>query len=130
MSEEREYEMKQITEFFDKKILTKDQLISFYDIIGKVNSGQHTVAIIGDFTYGTGNSTTAIRLRKIMRELGYKCFIYNLNVFNDLNEGSKTFLHEINKLEIFLANNRVSLILGIGLITIRNSPMESRKNHN
>jgi len=115
MSADREHEKAQIFDFHTKNIITKSDLCNFNDIVDWSNPSQLSIAIIGDFTYGTGNLITAVRLRKIMKDIGYKCFNYNLNIFHHLSENTEAYNDEINKLELFLINNRISFIMGIHL---------------
>lgn len=111
MSTDRDHEMKQIEQIFEEGIIRKDQLISFSDLENE--SDRYNILIMGDLTYGTGNLITARRLRDIMSNMGYNCYLYNVKYCNDANPGEQ--MRYLDRLAKMLKNKKIHLIFGIHL---------------
>jgi len=67
------------------------------------------ILLIGDFTYGTGNLITAQRLKKILNDLGYNIFVYNIKYLLSGENNSNDFLKKL------LVKNNINLIIGINV---------------
>ena len=109
MSTDRIHEMEQIKLLFQKNILTHENITSFSNIQNKTN--KKNILIIGELTYGTGNLITGKRLKKIISELGYNTFIYNVKYINESKDLDE--IKYIEKLENFLIKKQIHLIFGI-----------------
>jgi len=104
-----------------KKIIKKENLINFSDIEIKRNfkfeekenffteMKKKNILLIGDFTYGTGNLITAQRLKKILNDLGYNIFVYNIKYLLSGENNSNDFLKKL------LVKNNINLIIGINV---------------
>ena len=104
-----------------KKIIKNENLINFSDIEIKRNfkfeekenffteMKKKNILLIGDFTYGTGNLITAQRLKKILNDLGYNIFVYNIKYLLSGENNSNDFLKKL------LVKNNINLIIGINV---------------
>jgi predicted glycoside hydrolase/deacetylase ChbG (UPF0249 family) len=95
------------------KLLNNIQIekISFNDLKLK-NEEKFRILILGDFTFGTGNSITAIRLQNIFKKLKFSVFLYNIKFINNSPE---TEIENIKNLEKFIINKKINFIVGIHL---------------
>jgi predicted glycoside hydrolase/deacetylase ChbG (UPF0249 family) len=84
---------------------------NFLDLPFKTTTNLFNILIIGDFTYGTGNSITAIRIQKILQSLNCNAFLYNSSYIN------KKFKDEncLKYLTKLIQKKKIHMIFGIHL---------------
>lgn len=104
----REKEQINFVNFLD---LTESYFQVKNDII-ITNNNKQNILLIGDFTFGTGNSTTAIRLQSIFQKLEYNVFLYNIKYINNDSKLEDRFYKSLQK---FIINKKINLIIGIHL---------------
>ncbi len=108
MSRDRLHEKETIESYFKKNIHNLKPFSSIATDCGdKLN-----ILILGDLTYGTGNSITAKRLKKIFNGLGYNTYLFNVKYLNTF-ENTKDV--EVMSLINFILSKKIHLIVGINL---------------
>ena len=100
-------EKNSIENFFTNK---KFNLASFSNL-SVANYSNLNIVILGDLTYGTGNSISAKRLKTIFTSLNYPTYIFNVKYLNS----TENLDIDISILKNFIVQKRINLIIGINL---------------
>lgn len=108
MSSDRLHEKNTIESFFKNE---RYNLSSFSKMSIK-HSDTFNILILGDLTYGTGNSISAKRLKKIFTILNYPTYIFNVKYLNSFENHNDI---DVTNLENFIISKRINLIVGINL---------------
>lgn len=101
------FEKNSIENFFTNK---KFNLASFSNL-SVANYSSLNIVILGDLTYGTGNSISAKRLKTIFTSLNYPTYIFNVKYLNS----TENLDIDISILKNFIVQKRINLIIGINL---------------
>lgn len=114
-SQDRLVELDNLNNIFSsQKIIDKNYLKNFTDLENFVDCNRFNILIMGDITFGTGNSITAIRLKNLFKSLNFKCYLYNLKYLNKETDPNKND-QLCEKFEDFLLNKKIHLMIGINI---------------